>query len=653
MFAACGDDEKDGGGKGDDDDMPMAGSDTGGSDTGGSSGSGGTSGSGARGGNPTGGTGNSAGDGGVGNDGGMTGEGGTGNSSTGGTDAGAAGDVPGGAGGEDTGDGCPVVRTRPCYSGPSATRNVGVCMDGTETCVRGVWGSCRNQVLPSAEICNGFDDDCNPTTPDAGEDARIDAPCDGTDTDLCNEGMGSCANGQFTCSDNTSSTTDLCGGGDEDCDPASADGAEDTRINMPCDGEDSDLCTEGMTSCSSGMIACNDNTSSSLDLCGGGDDDCDPASADGSEDTRIGMPCDGSDSDLCNEGTGSCSNGQFTCSDNTGSTVDNCGSGDEDCDPASADGSEDARVGQPCDGADSDLCNEGNGVCSNGTFSCSDNTGSTLDNCGGGDEDCDPASADASEDTRVGAPCDGTDSDLCNEGQGSCANGMFSCSDNTGSTVDNCGAGDEDCDPASADGSEDPAVGLACDGADTDQCNEGVRGCVNGGLVCSDNTMSTAEACNGDAVDEDCDGLLDEDWTRNQNPVCSAGTFFLGSISGDLGTEIVSDTYYQESWDLFELTEDNTSSLYLSATITLTSPAGADYDLYVYCVSCGGTLAGQSIVGGLTGHTDTVRVRMDDDPSVDDTADFIVEVRHYESNRCAYWDLDITGNTSVTNVTCP
>jgi hypothetical protein len=44
---------------------------------------------------------------------------------------------------------------------------------------------------------------------------------------------------------------------------------------------------------------------------------------------------------------------------------------------------------------------------------------------------------------------------------------------------------------------------------------------------------------------------------------------------------------------------------------------------------------------------------MDDDPSVDDTADFIVEVRHYESNRCAYWDLDITGNTSVTNVTCP
>jgi hypothetical protein len=91
----------------------------------------------------------------------------------------------------------------------------------------------------------------------------------------------------------------------------------------------------------------------------------------------------------------------------------------------------------------------------------------------------------------------------------------------------------------------------------------------------------------------------------------------------------------------------------LSATITLTSPAGADYDLYVYCVSCGGTLAGQSIVGGLTGHTDTVRVRMDDDPSVDDTADFIVEVRHYESNRCAYWDLDITGNTSVTNVTCP
>lgn len=57
---------------------------------------------------------------------------------------------------------CPTT-SRPCYSGPAATRNVGVCRDGSEYCPwDGKWsGACVGDVTPGAETCNGRDDDCD------------------------------------------------------------------------------------------------------------------------------------------------------------------------------------------------------------------------------------------------------------------------------------------------------------------------------------------------------------------------------------------------------------------------------------------------------------------------------------------------------------
>ncbi len=75
--------------------------------------------------------------------------------------------------------------------------------------------------------------------------------------------------------------------------------------------------------------------------------------------------------------------------------------------------------------------------------------------------------------------------------------------------IEVCNGLDDDCDPASSDGSEDPQNGVACDGADSDLCNEGTRSCSAGALVCSDNTGDTVEICyNG--IDDDCDGQIDE-----------------------------------------------------------------------------------------------------------------------------------------------
>ena len=66
----------------------------------------------------------------------------------------------GGAGGGATA--CDPGLVEPCYSGPSGTQNVGVCIAGTSACdATGVFGPCEGEITPAPEACNGVDDDCN------------------------------------------------------------------------------------------------------------------------------------------------------------------------------------------------------------------------------------------------------------------------------------------------------------------------------------------------------------------------------------------------------------------------------------------------------------------------------------------------------------
>jgi hypothetical protein len=56
---------------------------------------------------------------------------------------------------------CRVDEPRPCYTGPSETRGVGVCRGGIRTCTSGSYTRCTGEVKPSLEVCNGLDDDCD------------------------------------------------------------------------------------------------------------------------------------------------------------------------------------------------------------------------------------------------------------------------------------------------------------------------------------------------------------------------------------------------------------------------------------------------------------------------------------------------------------
>ena len=441
---------------------------------------------------------------------------------------------------------------------------------------------------------------------------------------------------------------ETCNGLDDDC----VGGVDDPfGVGDPCDGDDIDLCTDDVVACNAAGdgIECVDAGAALVELCNGADDDCDPSTPDGSADAMVGTGCDGIDGDVCVEGTTACTGGAIACSDATATTTDLCNGADDDCDPASADGSEDPLVGPICDGPDGDLCAEGMRACSGANVVCTDSTATTTDLCNGFDDDCDPASADGSEDPMVGGVCDGPDGDLCVEGARVCSGSAgVTCSDATGTTNDVCNSIDDDCDPTSPDGSEDPLVGAACDGPDTDACTEGTRTCSGGAVACSDATGNSVEACNG--ADDDCDGATDEDFVRDNTPACAGTATVLGSVAGDASSQTLTATAYDERWYRVTIREDSLApTAYLSASVQLDVGANVDFDLYVYCLSCGGALAGESEEP--TGISEWIDLRKNDTAATD-TFDVLIEVRHYSAPVCAPWVLTIISDTAVTAATC-
>ena len=71
--------------------------------------------------------------------------------------------------------------TRECYTGPPNTLNVGSCQPGRQLCIEGVWGErvddiwiqdfCAEETLPTVEVCDGADNDCDGEV-DYGEEVR-------------------------------------------------------------------------------------------------------------------------------------------------------------------------------------------------------------------------------------------------------------------------------------------------------------------------------------------------------------------------------------------------------------------------------------------------------------------------------------------------
>ncbi len=119
-------------------------------------------------------------------------------------------------------DGDGVVLSQSCYSGPSGTEGKGLCSAGTQLCEGASgYGACSEEVLPSSEICDGLDNDCNVLADDAL--SAPDAP-DATGACLANVMECNGADGWEEATDNTPPATESCDGVDNNCDGSTDEG---------------------------------------------------------------------------------------------------------------------------------------------------------------------------------------------------------------------------------------------------------------------------------------------------------------------------------------------------------------------------------------------------------------------------------------------
>jgi len=134
----------------------------------------------------------------------------------------------------DEGCECKIGQERSCYSGPSGTEGVGVCKAGIQRCEGGVWGKCEGQVLPTSEICDGLDNDCNGQTDEGFNVGQS-----------CNVGVGECTRtGQYVCKADGSGTecnavagtptAEVCDGKDNDCDGKIDEADEIIQVKYVC-----------------------------------------------------------------------------------------------------------------------------------------------------------------------------------------------------------------------------------------------------------------------------------------------------------------------------------------------------------------------------------------------------------------------------------
>ena len=393
------------------------------------------------------------------------------------------------------------------------------------------------------ERCDGLDDDCDGQT-DEGLVWRgqpVGSACDGLGA--CGAGVVECQGGAALCSTQPGGSANLggpalegCNGLDDNCDGSTDEGfgVGGAPLGSPCLGTGE--CGAGVAVCGpDGQPICSSDpgggeSQAADEVCNGLDDDCDGQTDDGVAlgGQALGGPCTGKGT--CGAGVVTCSAiGKAMCSTDPGgpeakAVPEVCNGLDDDCDGDTDEGIgwQGLALGAACAGVGA--CGSGKVVCGvQVKATCSslpEANGATppAELCNGLDDDCDGQTDEAFawQGSPLGAVCAGVGD--CGQGQVECnANGGVTCStlgDGSGSqaNLEVCNGLDDDCDGLS-DEDANPAGAKPC-------LPLGICADAKGEAVCTAGSWSCAfpqvagwqgpdeQSCDG--KDNDCDGDVDE-----------------------------------------------------------------------------------------------------------------------------------------------
>jgi hypothetical protein len=157
-----------------------------------------------------------------------------------------------------------------------STGQPGICANGTTTCTSGSI-VCTPNVSATSETCNGADDDCNGIVDNGNPGGG--APCNTGMLGICAIGTTSCTSGSIVCTQNSMPMSETCNGLDDDCNGITDNG--NPGGGFACSTGLLGVCSQGTTSCSGGAVVCQQNTSPSTEVCDGLDNNCNGSTDEG------------------------------------------------------------------------------------------------------------------------------------------------------------------------------------------------------------------------------------------------------------------------------------------------------------------------------------------------------------------------------------